>query len=119
MIALPPPVTGWRRTARLPRDHYVRLDGNDYSAGPAVIGRRVEVTADLHRVRVRCDGRVAAEHERCWARHQMISDPAHLEAAKALRTVRRLAVVPGPRDAEVEQRDLSVYDRLSGGQGVA
>jgi transposase len=121
MIALPPvpPVTGWRRTARLPRDHYVRLDGNDYSVDPAVIGRRVEITADLRRVRVSCDGRVAAEHERCWARHQTISDPAHLEAAKALRTVRRLAAVSGPRDAEVEQRDLSVYDRLSGGQGVA
>jgi transposase len=121
MIALPPvaPVTGWHKTARLPRDYYVRLDGNDYSVDPAVIGRRVEVTADLHRVRVLCDGRVAADHERCWARHQTISDPAHLEAAKALRAVRRLAVVPGPRDAEVEQRDLSVYDRLSGGQGVA
>jgi transposase len=121
MIPLPPvaPVTGWHRTARLPRDHYVRLDGNDYSVDPAVIGRRVEITADLHRVRVACDGRLAADHERCWARHQTISDPAHLEAAKALRAVRRLAAVPGPRDAEVEQRDLSVYDRLSGGQGVA
>jgi transposase len=121
MIPLPPvaPVTGWHRTARLPRDHYVRLDGSDYSADPAVIGRRVEITADLHRVRVLCDGRVAADHERCWARHQTISDPAHLEAAKALRAARRLAAVTGPRDAEVEQRDLSVYDRLSGGQGVA
>ena len=46
MIGLPP-VTGWRRTARLPRDHCVRLDGNDYSVDPAVIGRRIEVTADL------------------------------------------------------------------------
>jgi hypothetical protein len=97
----------------------VRLDRNDYSVDPAVIGRRVEITADLHRVRVSCDGRVAAGHERCWARHQTISDPAHLEAARALRTVRRLAVVPGPREAGVEQRDLAVYDRLSGGQGVA
>ena len=41
---------------RLPRDHYVRLDGNDYSVHPAVIGRRVEVVADLDRVRVLCDG---------------------------------------------------------------
>ena len=41
---------------RLPRDHYVRLDGNDYSVHPAVIGRRVEVVADLDRVRVFCDG---------------------------------------------------------------
>ncbi|HEY1920123.1 MAG TPA: IS21 family transposase [Streptosporangiaceae bacterium] len=121
MVALPPvpPATGWHRTARLPRDHYVRLDGNDYSVDPAVIGRRVEVTADLHRVRVACEGRVAADHERCWARHQTISDPAHLATAKALRTARRLAAVPVPPGTEVEQRDLAVYDQLTGGQGVA
>jgi transposase len=121
MIALPPvpPVTGWHKTARLPRDYYVRLDGNDYSVDPAVIGRRIEVAADLGRVRVLCDGRAVADHERCWAKHQTITDPAHLEAAKALRSARRLAVVPVPRQDEVEQRDLSVYDRLAGGQGVA
>ena len=49
MLALPPvaPVIGWRTLVRLPRDHYVRLDGNDYSVDPAVVGRRVEVVADL------------------------------------------------------------------------
>ncbi len=121
MIALPPvpPVTGWHKTARLPRDYYVRLDGNDYSVDPAVIGRRIEIVADLARVRVSCDGRIAADHERCWARHQTLADPAHLATAKALRSARRLAVVPVPRQDEVEQRDLSVYDRLAGGQGVA
>ncbi len=116
MIPLPPvaPVTGWHRAARLPRDHYVRLDGNDYSVDPAVAGRRIEVTADLARVRVTCDGRVVADHERVWARHQTITDPAHLAAARALRSARRLAAVPGPADAEVEYRDLAVYDRLAG-----
>jgi hypothetical protein len=123
MIGLPPvaPVTGWRRSARLPRDHYVRLDGNDYSVDPAVIGRRIEVTADLARVKVTCDGRAVAEHERCWARHQTITDPAHLAAAQAMRAARRLlAPVPGPADAEVEQRDLAVYDAVCGtGEGAA
>jgi transposase len=121
MTGLPPvaPATGWHRTARLPRDHYVRLDGNDYSVDPAVIGRRVEITADLDRVRVTCDGRVVASHERCWARHQTISDPARLAAAKALRAARPLAAVPAPGGDEVEQRDLAVYDAAFGGQGVA
>ena len=34
MLALPPvaPATGWCASLRLPRDHYVRLDSNDYSA---------------------------------------------------------------------------------------
>src|SRR5215204_3430082 len=66
MLTLPPvaPVTGWRASTRLARDHYVRLDGNDYSVHPAVIGRRIEVLADLHRVRGLCDGRLVADHER-------------------------------------------------------
>ena len=84
MLALPPvaPATGWRSSLRLPRDHYVRLDGNDYSIHPAVIGRRVEIVADLHRVRGFCDGRLVADHQRVWAWHQTISDPNHVAAAK-------------------------------------
>lgn len=37
MLTLPPvgPSIGWRTSTRLPRDHYVRLDGNDYSVHPA------------------------------------------------------------------------------------
>jgi hypothetical protein len=42
MLALPPvaTATGWRSAPRLARDHYVRLDGNDDSVHPSVIGRR-------------------------------------------------------------------------------
>jgi transposase len=57
-------VTGWRFSARLARDHYVRLDSNDYSVHPAVIGRRIEITADLARVRVWCGGKLAASDGR-------------------------------------------------------
>lgn len=32
---------------RLPRDHYVRVDTNDYSANPRYVGRRIEVRVDL------------------------------------------------------------------------
>ena len=71
MLPLPPvaPVTGWRSSTRLARDHYVRLDSNDYSVHPGVIGRRIEVVADLGRVKVYCEGRVVADHERVWAWH--------------------------------------------------
>src|SRR4051812_35838342 len=84
MLPLPPvaPATGWRASTRLARDHYVRLDGNDYSVHPGVIGRRVEVTADLDRVQAFCDGRLVADHERAWAKHQSISDPEHVAAAR-------------------------------------
>ncbi len=117
MLPLPPvaPVTGWRSGLRLPRDHYVRLDANDYSVDPAVIGRRVEVSADLDRVRVVCDGRLAADHQRCWARHQTITDPAHQAAAARLRADRH-ALPPCTTDADtdVEVRALGDYDRLFG-----
>jgi transposase len=115
MLSLPPvaPATGWRFSARLARDHYIRLDSNDYSVHPAVIGRRIEVIADLDRVRVLCDGKTVADHERAWAWHQTISDPAHVEAARALRGQRAGVLRPVP-EPEVEQRALSVYDAALG-----
>jgi transposase len=118
MMPLPPvaPVTGWRHSARLPRDHYVRLDSNDYSVHPAVIGRRIEVTADLAGVRVFCDGQLAASHERAWAKHQTITDPEHLAAARALRR-QRLEVVRHAAGPDVEIRRLADYDTALGTDG--
>jgi transposase len=115
MLALPPvaPVIGWRTSVRLPRDHYVRIDSNDYSVHPAVIGRRVEVVADLHRVRVTCGGKVVADHDRCWADHQSITDPEHSTAAAAMRQTRSQVTAPAAAD-EVEQRPLSDYDTAFG-----
>jgi transposase len=124
MLPLPPvaPVTGWRASLRLPRDHYVRLDANDYSVHPSAVGRRVEVRADLDQVQAWCDGQLVADHARCWARHQTLSDPAHLEAAARLRRD-RAAAVGGRRDPdEVELRCLADYDAAFGlldGEGVA
>ena len=115
MLVLPPvaPVVGWRVTTRLPRDHYVRLDSNDYSVHPSVIGRRVEVVAGLEQVVVTCEGRVVAHHERCWADHQSITDPAHAAAAVELRQARRLVAV-APVDTAVEHRPLTDYDQVFG-----
>jgi hypothetical protein len=91
----------------------VRLDSNDYSVHPAAVGRRVEVTADLERVRVHCEGRLVADHARCWAAHQTIHDPLHTATARMLRR-ERLAVVPPPAQTLVEQRDLGDYDTVFG-----
>ena len=115
MLALPPipPAVGWRSSTRLARDHYVRLDSNDYSVHPGVIGRRIEVVADLDRVKVYCEGRVVADHERVWAWHQTLTDPDHLQAADLLRRTRVGALRP-VREAEVEQRALADYDTLLG-----
>jgi transposase len=114
MMALPPvaPATGWRASTRLPRDYYVRLDGNDYSVHPSAIGRRVQVVADLERVRVLYDGVVVADHVRLWAKHQTVSDPAHVQAAKLLR-LQRLGVAHAP-EPQVQTRNLADYDQLLG-----
>jgi transposase len=115
MLTLPPvaPATGWRSAARLPRDHYIRLDGNDYSVHPSVIGRRIEVVADLDRVRALCEGKTVADHQRIWAAHQTISDPTHVEAAKALRRTRISLLRPAP-EPEVQLRCLDDYDTALG-----
>jgi Mu transposase-like protein len=115
MLPLPPiPLhLGWRNKIRLGRDYYVRLDTNDYSVDPTVIGRMVDVAADLERVRVRAEGRIVAEHPRVWARGTTVTDPAHVEAAGRLRKQ-----FQQPRTAAAAGddlvRDLSDYDRAFG-----
>lgn len=115
MLALPPvaPSTGWRASQRLPRDHYVRFDGNDYSVHPSVIGRRIEIVGTLQRLQVFSDGRQVADHARAWAKHQTISNPEHVTAADQLRR-ERLRVLRTAPEPEVEQRDLTDYDTIFG-----
>ena len=108
-----PPAVGWVNRVRLGRDYYVRVDSSDYSVDPAVIGRFVDVTADLARVEVRLEGRLVAAHDRVWARGMTITDPAHVAAAKVLREqFQRPRPAPDPHDGLV--RDLADYDRAFG-----
>ena len=118
MVTLPPvaPVTGWRQAARLPRDHYVRLDANDYSVHPSAVGRRVEIAAGLEEVVVTCGSSQVARHPRCWAAHQSITDPAHAAAAAQLRRAHRRDRAPAISTV-VEQRSLADYDRMFGVAG--
>ena len=93
----------------------MRLDTSDYSVDPAMIGRMVDVTADLDRVKVRIDGRVLADHARVWARGMTITDPTHVQQAAALRAAfktPRTATIDDPADDLA--RDLGDYDRAFG-----
>jgi len=80
---------------------------------PAVIGRFVDVAADLSRVEVRHEGRLVAAHDRVWARGMTITDAAHVAAAKILREQFQQ---PRPVSAPHEElvRDLADYDRAFG-----
>jgi transposase len=116
MLVFPPvlPDTSLRLSTRLPRDHYVRVETNDYSVNPRFVGRRVEVRLSLDTVVVTCEGTVVAEHRRCLARHQVLLAPDHARTLRAMRAESGASRVFAAALAEVEQRDLAVYDRAVG-----
>jgi transposase len=113
MHPFPPvlPDPSFRYTTRLARDHYVRVDTNDYSVNPRFVGRRIEVRCDLDWVVATCDGIEVARHRRCLARHQSLLDASH---AITLRKMRAEAATAPVLESEVEERDLSDYDKALG-----
>jgi len=125
MTALPPiaPAVGLRARMRLGRDYYVRLDGNDYSVDPRLIGRLVDVQASPTQVAVVHDGRDVAVHSRCWARHVTVTEAEHVRIAAELRSEHRLQAVEAARRSRTRHhedghpvmlRALPDYDALFG-----
>jgi transposase len=113
MLAFPPvlPDTSLRWSTRLPRDHYVRVDTNDYSVNPRYVGRRVQVRVDLDTVAVTCEATEVARHRRCLAAHQSILAPDHARILRAMRAEEAAAAEADNED--VEERDLAVYDAIT------
>jgi hypothetical protein len=99
------PDTARRWVMRVPPDPHLRLDTNDYSLDPALVGRRVEVRADQREIQavVLDTGEIACEHQRSFARHRTITA---LEHARVLRDGRQ------PTQTPVEVRPLARYDQL-------
>jgi transposase len=81
---LPDPAA--RFSVRLPRDHYVRFDTNDYSVDPRAIGRRVEVRVDLQELTVTCGGTEVARHRRFYGKHRSLLHPRHAVALRCRRS---------------------------------
>jgi O-antigen/teichoic acid export membrane protein len=79
MLPLPPtpPRIGWRLSVRIADRPFVLFDTNEYAVEADLIGRAAELLADLNHVRVLCDGKLRAKHDRAWARGQVIGDPSH------------------------------------------
>jgi transposase len=126
MLTIPPvsPPHWWRFHTRIGRDHYIRVDTNDYSVHPRAIGKTVMVRADNEEITVIAGNDIVARHTRCWARHQSLTDPEHAAAAQALRgevihqqaaraaAARAQALAPDSLGIDVEQRELATYDRM-------
>jgi transposase len=102
-----------RLVVRVPPQPYVHVDRNDYSLDPRLVGRRVEVRVSQREiVAVALDtGELAAKHRRVFAAHQEITDPAHRETLERQRRA-RYGATPAA-SADVQLRDLSVYDGLA------
>ena len=113
MMGFPPvlPDPSWRFRIRLPRDHYVRVDTNDYSVNPRYVGRRVDVAVTLDEVVVTCDGTELARHRRCLAKHETLLAADHARILRQIRT--EAAEQPRAIEATVEERDLAVYDLIT------
>jgi len=55
----------------------VRFDNNKYSVSASAVGRPVEIHAYADRIVIRQDGRIVAEHRRCYGRGETVYDPWH------------------------------------------
>ena len=99
------PDTARRWVTRVPPDPYLRIDTNDYSLEPHMVGRRVEVRADQREIAaiVLDTGEIACQHPRSFAKHRTITALQH---ARALREGRQ------PAETAVEVRPLARYDAL-------
>jgi transposase len=105
------PDPSWRFSTRLPRDHYIRVDTNDYSVNPRFVGRRIEVRVDLDSVVATAGDIEVARHRRCLAKYRSLLDPAH---AMTLRKMRAEQLAVPALETSVEERDLSDYDKALG-----
>jgi len=95
-----------RFVTRIVPDPYVRVDCNDYSLDPCLVGRRVELRVSRREIVAVAlgTGELACRHARSFARHRTITA---LEHARALRELRGV-----PPEPEVETRPLARYDAL-------
>lgn len=109
-VPLVPPVLGHRVRIRLGRDYFVRIAGSDYSVDPVMIGRMVDVVADLEHVRISGDGRRVGNHLRSWTSAATVIDADHVRSAVRLRS----AFQHRSPEQDPLARDLSDYDRAFG-----
>ena len=111
MRALPErmPDVDRRFVTRVQAQPYQRVDRNDYSLDPRLLGRRVEVRVSQAEVTALAldTGELATRHARVFAGGLAFTDPAHQSALEALRGERHRR-----REPEVQMRPLSRYDAL-------
>jgi hypothetical protein len=97
-------------------DYLVSFETNRYSVPFTLIGQAVEVLRGAGRLTIFHRGTLVAEHPELPGKHQLRILPEHgpgaiARTARRLRSARR-GTSPAPPFADVEVRDLAVYDAL-------
>jgi transposase len=102
------PDTDRRLITRVAPDPHVRVDRNDYSLDPRLVGERVEVRVTPHEIIAVAlrTGESAGHHRRRFAGGLTITAPEHVQVLGELRAERRR------RGPDVEVRPLARYDEL-------
>jgi Mu transposase-like protein len=104
------PDTDHRFVTRVAAQPYLRVDRNDYSLDPRLVGRRVEVRVSQSQITAVCldTGELAARHARVLAGGLCFTDRDHQRALDELRGERKRH----RSQPEVELRPLARYDAL-------
>jgi transposase len=103
------PDTDRRFVVRVGAQPYLRVDRNDYSLDPRLVGRRVEARVSQAQITAAAldTGELAARHARVFAGGLTFTDPDHQAALQELRGERHRR-----REPEVQLRPLARYDAL-------
>jgi transposase len=99
-----PPDSDRRFVTRVAPDPYLRIDTNDYSLDPSLVGRRVDVRVSQREVTAVCldTAELACAHRRSFAKHRTITALDH----------RRVLPEERASEPQVELRSLARYDAL-------
>lgn len=109
--------TSMHSSRRVSREACVAFEGNRYSVPWHLAGRDVliRIMPDRQHMQVLWQDQVVARHALVDGHGQFVKDPAHfqgLQRAKAGRPI--LVLHEGTRPGDVEQRDLTYYERMAG-----
>lgn len=107
------PDTDRRGEARITRDGFVRVGDVDYSVPPGLTGRRVQIRTSLTEVIVTHEGREIAHHRRSFVPADVVLAPEHARALRLAREAHGRLECASEEVEEVEEVDLTRYDRLA------
>jgi len=99
---------GLHKDLRLPADHWIRHQTNDYSVHPKAVGRRVHVKVD--------DDRSLSPWAKVWPATSVClpaTSPSPTRSMTGPEAAERSRRHQGLRE-DVEIRSLAVYDRVTG-----